>query len=75
MAPTRAAIDALDVTLYKMKDPSGAYGEYSFLRTPDMPRADLAEHSSMSRDRALALVGNFVLDVAGQGPAEATKRT
>jgi hypothetical protein len=57
--------DSLDVTLYKMTDPSGAYGEYSFLRTPDMPRADLAEHSSMSSGRALVLAGNAVLDIRG----------
>ena len=55
----------LNVQLYRMKDPSGAYGLYSYLRTPDLPRADLAEHSSMSRDRALVLVGNLVLDVRG----------
>ena len=55
--------DMLDVTLYRMKDPSGAYGEYSYLRTSDMPRADLTEHSSMSNGRALALVGNFVVDI------------
>lgn len=55
-----------DVKLYHMKDPSGAYGEYSFLRTPDMPRADLAEHSAMSRERALVLVGNLVLDIRGR---------
>jgi hypothetical protein len=57
--------DTLDVTLYKMTDPSGAYGEYSFLRTPDMPRADLADHSSISSGRALVLEGNTVLDVRG----------
>ncbi len=57
--------DTLDVTLYKMTDPSGAYGEYSFLRSPDMPRADLAEHSSISAGRALALVGNTVLEIRG----------
>jgi hypothetical protein len=57
--------ETLDVTLYKMTDPSGAYGEYSFLRTPDMPRADLAEHSSISAERALVLVGNAVLDIRG----------
>jgi hypothetical protein len=57
--------ETLDVTLYKMTDPSGAYGEYSFLRTPDMPRGDLAEHSSMSPGRALALAGNTVLDIRG----------
>jgi len=62
---TRGA-DSLDVTLYKMNDPSGAYGEYSFLRTPDMPRADLGEHSSISPTRALVLVGNAVLDIHGR---------
>jgi hypothetical protein len=57
--------DTLDVTLYKMTDPSGAYGEYSFLRSPDMPRADLADHSSISSGRALVLEGNTVLDIRG----------
>jgi hypothetical protein len=53
----------LHVNLYKMKDPSGAYGLYSYLRTTDMPSAAFSEHSSMSRERALVLVGNLVLDV------------
>lgn len=55
--------DRLDVTLYKFKDPSGAYGAYSFLRQPDMAKADLKEHSSISSDRALALTGNLILEV------------
>ncbi len=55
----------LQIQLYRMKDPSGAYGEYSYLRTPDMPRAGFTDHSSMSSERALVLVGNFVLDVQG----------
>ena len=58
--------DKLDVTLYRMKDPSGAYGEYSYLRTQDMPRSDLAEHSAMSHDRALVLHGNLLLDIQGR---------
>ena len=53
----------LTVSLYKLKDPSGAYGLYSFLRTPDMPRTNLAEHSSMTQDRALVLLGNLVVEV------------
>jgi hypothetical protein len=57
--------DRIDVALYKFKDPSGAYGAYSFLRQPDMAKANLTEHSSMSNDRALALIGNLVLDVHG----------
>jgi hypothetical protein len=54
--------------VYRMKDPSGAYGEYSYLRSPDMGRADFAEHSSSTANEALALVGNLVVDVQGLDP-------
>jgi hypothetical protein len=64
----------LDVTVYQMKDPSGAYGEYSFLRTDDMPRADLATHSSMSQDRALALAGNLVVEIRGSDVGKSSPR-
>ena len=57
--------DTLSATLYQMKDPSGAYGEYSYLRTPDMAPADLTDHSSGKPDEALILDGNLVLDVTG----------
>jgi hypothetical protein len=58
--------ETLQVNLYKMKDPSGAYGLYSYLRATDMPRADFTEHSSMSREHALVLIGNIVVEVAGK---------
>jgi uncharacterized protein DUF6599 len=51
--------------LYKLKDSSGAYGLYSFLRTPQMQRANFTDHSSMTRSRVLILDGNLVLDVSG----------
>jgi hypothetical protein len=57
--------DTLQVTLYRMKDPSGAYGLYSYLRSPDMERSGANEHSVMSRDEALVLLGNLVLDIHG----------
>jgi hypothetical protein len=57
--------DSLQVTLYRMKDPSGAYGLYSFLRSPDMAHTASGDHSVMSRERALLLNGNVVLDVRG----------
>ena len=57
--------DTLTVALYHLKDPSGAFGLYTYLRTPDMPRAELAEHSCMSRDHALILIGNLVVDIRG----------
>jgi hypothetical protein len=56
----------LEVTLYRMKDPSGAYGEFTFLRTPDMLHGNLTGFSAISRDHALVLIGNLVLDIHGQ---------
>jgi hypothetical protein len=57
--------DALNVRLYKMKDPSGAFGLYSYLRLPEMAHAEPGDHSVISRERALLLDGNLVLDVNG----------
>jgi hypothetical protein len=57
----------LDAVVYQMKDPSGAYGLYSYLRTPDMARTNFTDHSSLSGERALVLVGNLVLDIRGKG--------
>ncbi len=56
----------LVVTLYKMKDPSGAYGEYSYQRVPGMERANLTDHSAITPDRALVLAGNLVVDIQGK---------
>ena len=58
--------EEMRVNLYKMKDPSGAYGLYSYLRASDMPHADFTEHSSMSREHALVLTGNIVVEVAAK---------
>jgi hypothetical protein len=55
--------DSLLVRVYHMKDPTGGYGLYSFLREPDMAKADFGEHSSISNNRALVLVGNLVVDI------------
>ena len=63
-AYTREA-DTLTVTLYRMRDASSAFGAYSFLRTEEMAAAALAKHSSISRHRALALLGELLLEVSG----------
>lgn len=63
--------DTLQVTLYRMKDPSGAYGLYSYLRAPDMSRPGPNDHSVMSREEALVLVGNLVLDIHGSDLSKA----
>lgn len=57
--------DTLTVTLDRMKDPSGAYSAYTFMRSADMHRAHFSEHSSVSSGKALILAGNFVLTVTG----------
>jgi hypothetical protein len=57
--------DTLTAVVYQMKDPSGAYGEYSYLRTPDMVPADFTDHSSIKAVEAVVLTGNLVLDVQG----------
>lgn len=58
--------DSLTATVYSFKNTAGAYGAYSFLRTPDMAQANLTQHSSMSSDRALALTGNLVVQFNGR---------
>jgi len=57
--------ESLGVRLYRMKDASGAYGLYTYLRSPEMVRADLAEHSAMTQGQVLVLIGNLVLEVSG----------
>ncbi len=54
------------VTLYRMRDPTAAYGAYSFLRTDDMMPGHLTQYSAFSRRRALALIGNLLMDVSGE---------
>ncbi|MGH9700277.1 MAG: DUF6599 family protein [Candidatus Acidiferrales bacterium] len=60
------------ITLRKFKDPSGAYGAYSYLRTPDMPAAHIGAHSSVSANRALLLVGTLVVDINGKDIEKST---
>jgi hypothetical protein len=60
------ATDSLTVTVYTFQTTPGAYGAYSFLRTPDMAQANLTQHSSMSASRALALTGNLVVEFNGK---------
>jgi hypothetical protein len=57
--------EIFDAYVYKLKDASGAYGLYSFLRLPDMQRANFTDHSSISRTRVLVLAGNLILDMSG----------
>lgn len=58
--------DTLQVNVYRMKDPSGAYGLLTYLRTAGMERGRLARHSFISSTEALILTGNLVIDVHGR---------
>jgi hypothetical protein len=55
---------AASVTLYRLRDPSSAYGAYTFLRSDTLSAADLGSYASASHDRALIVVGEMVLDVS-----------
>lgn len=58
--------DKATVTLYRMIDPSAAFGAFTFLRHPDMALpgpVTAASYAAGKRGHALLVVGNLVLDV------------
>src|SRR5580700_5907927 len=55
---------AASITLYRLRDPSSAYGAYTFLRNDALSAADLGSYASASPDRALIVVGEMLLDVS-----------
>ena len=59
--------ESTTVTLYRMVDPTAAFGAFTFLRDPQMtplPSGSAAAYTAGAHDRALMVVGNFVLDVS-----------
>jgi hypothetical protein len=56
------------LTLYRMRDPTGAFGAFSYFRTADMVAADLARFSAVGADRALFVVGSVLVEVRGAEP-------
>jgi hypothetical protein len=54
------------ITLYRFRDPSSAYGAYTFLRNDSLEPVELGSFASASGDRALVVVGGFLVDVAGK---------
>jgi hypothetical protein len=57
----------LRVTLYKMRDPSSAYGAFTFLRTGEMKPAGFGAYSAVSPARGLLVVGHILVDASGAG--------
>jgi hypothetical protein len=51
------------ITLCRFRDPSSAYGAYTFLRYDSLAPADLGSFASAGSERALVVIGDFLLDV------------
>jgi hypothetical protein len=60
-----------DVVLYKMTDPSAAYGAFTFLRGNDVEpitgAGDSVAYAAGSKAGAIVVVGNFVLNISSSG--------
>ncbi len=65
--------DALGVTLYRMADPSGAFGAFTYLRPAGMAASNLSQYAAASPNRALVVVGNFLVDASGAAVAQSRK--
>jgi hypothetical protein len=55
---------AISIALYRLRDPSSAYGAYTFLINDTLSAADLGSYASASPERALIVVGEMLLDVS-----------
>ena len=56
--------ETASITLYRMRDPSSAYGAYTFLLNDSLLPAALGSYASASPERALLVVGEMMLDVS-----------
>ena len=68
--------ETASITLYRMVDPSAAYGVFTFFRDPQMQPLDLGDSVSFAAagpDRAIFVVGNLALlaSAADQRPPDA----
>ena len=67
---------AATITLYRMTDPSAAFGAFTLLRDPAMERLALGPsvaYGASAKDHDLFVVGNFVLDVKANSALPANK--
>ena len=54
------------ITLYRLRDPSSAYGAYTFLRNDSLTPVDLGSFGAAAGDRALVVIGDLLLDVTSK---------
>lgn len=59
---TRTAL----ITLYRFRDPSSAYGAYTFLRNDSLSPVELGSFGCAAGDRALVVVGNLLLEIVAK---------
>jgi hypothetical protein len=63
--------EATTVILYKMTDPSAAFGAFTFLRNADLAPiptpGDSVAFAAGSKSRAILVVGNLLLDISSSG--------
>lgn len=64
--------DRISLTLYQMIDPTGAYGAFTYLHTPEMHKLGVTKYSVGSDDRAIVVIGNFLIDSNGPHIASRT---
>ena len=63
--PYARGSETLSVTLYRLRDSTGAYGLFTYLLSDQMSASDLAQYSALSHGRALAVAGNWLLEATG----------
>jgi hypothetical protein len=54
------------ISLYRFRDPSSAYGAYTFLRNDSLTPVELGSYGAAAGDRALVVIGDFLLDVTAK---------
>jgi len=54
------------IALYHFRDPSSAYGAYTFLRDDSLTPVTLGSFGCASRERALIVIGSFLVDVVAK---------
>src|ERR1700691_1957709 len=50
----------VSLTIYRLRDPSSAYGAYTFLRNETLSPIDLGSYASASHERAMIVVGEML---------------
>jgi hypothetical protein len=59
-------VQTASVKLYRFRDPSSAYGAYTYLHTDAFTPVELGSFAATANERALIVVGDFLLDVTGK---------